>query len=91
MQAIADRSDSFELAPVHYFPDQNPSPPRCRQQYSENLQSRVTHSWWSLTPVRLFALLSRSYDCVTDFVHESASLAELVAGTPFPYIVKEVR
>jgi len=80
MQAIADRSDSSIGALYNYFPDKESVAATLRQQYSEDLHSRVklfTVESNKLSDVRF----AESFvDCITDFVQDRPAWLNLVAA-----------
>jgi AcrR family transcriptional regulator len=68
MQAIADRSDSSIGALYNYFPDKESVAATLRQQYSEDLQSRVKSLMVQSNNLSAVRFAESFIDCITDFV-----------------------
>ena len=80
MQAIADRSDSSIGALYNYFPDKESVAATLRQQYSEDLQSRVKSIMVESTNMSVVRFAESFFDCITDFVQDRPAWLNLVAA-----------
>ena len=79
MQAIADRSDSSIGALYNYFPDKESVAATLRQQYSEDLQSRVKSLMVESNNLSAVRFAESFIDCITDFVQDRPAWLNLVA------------
>jgi len=84
MQAIADRSDSSIGALYNYFPDKESVAATLREQYSEDLQSRVKSLMVESTNLSAVRFAEAFIDCITDFVQDRPAWLNLVAA-PVPF------
>jgi len=84
MQAIADRSDSSIGALYNYFPDKESVVATLRQQYSEDLQSRVKSLMVESNNLSAVRFAEAFIDCITDFVQDRPAWLNLVAA-PVPF------
>jgi AcrR family transcriptional regulator len=84
MQAIADRSDSSIGALYNYFPDKESVAATLRQQYSEDLQSRVKSLMVESNNLSAVRFAEAFIDCITDFVQDRPAWLNLVAA-PVPF------
>jgi len=80
MQAIADRSDSSIGALYNYFPDKESVAATLRQQYSEDLQSRVKSLMVESNNLSAVRFAESFIDCITDFVQDRPAWLNLVAA-----------
>jgi AcrR family transcriptional regulator len=79
MQAIADRSDSSIGALYNYFPDKESVAATLRQQYSEDLHSRVKLFMVESNKLSAVRFAESFIDCITDFVQDRPAWLNLVA------------
>jgi len=84
MQAIAERSDSSIGALYNYFPDKESVAATLRQQYSEDLQSRVKSLMEESNNQSAVRFAESFIDCITDFVQDRPAWLNLVAA-PVPF------
>ena len=84
MQAIADRSDSSIGALYNYFPDKESVAATLRQQYSEDLHSRVKSLMVESNNLSAVRFAESFIDCITDFVKDRPAWLNLVAP-PFSF------
>ena len=70
MQAIADRSDSSIGALYNYFPDKESVAATLRQQYAEDLQSRVKTLIVESNNLSAGRFAESFIDCILDFVQD---------------------
>ena len=80
MQAIADRSDSSIGALYNYFPDKESVAATLRQQYSEDLQSRVKSLMVESNNLSAVRFAESFIDCITDFVQDRPAWLNLVTA-----------
>ena len=80
MQAIADRSDSSIGALYNYFPDRESVAATLRQQYSEDLQSRVKSLMAESNNLSAVRFAESFIDCIIDFVKDQPAWLNLVAA-----------
>jgi AcrR family transcriptional regulator len=80
MQAIADRSDSSIGALYNYFPDKESVAATLRQQYSEDLHSRVKLFMVESNNLSAIRFAESFIDCITDFVQDRPAWLNLVAA-----------
>src|SRR5258708_29590853 len=80
MQAIADRSDSSIGALYNYFPDKESVAATLRQQYYEDLQSRVKSLMVESNNLSSVRFAESFIDCITDFVEDRPAWLNLVAA-----------
>jgi AcrR family transcriptional regulator len=80
MQAIAERSDSSIGALYNYFPDKESVAATLRQQYSEDLQSRVKSLMVESSNLSAVRFAESFIDCITDFVQDRPAWLNLVAA-----------
>ena len=80
MQAIADRSDSSIGALYNYFPDKESVAATLRQQYSEDLRSRVKSLMVQSNNLSAVRFAESFFDCITDFVQDRPAWLNLVAA-----------
>ena len=79
MQAIADRSDSSIGALYNYFPDKESVAATLRQQYSEDLHSRVKSLMFESNSLSAVRFAESFIDCIIDFVRDRPAWLNLVA------------
>jgi AcrR family transcriptional regulator len=80
MQAIADRSDSSIGALYNYFPDKESVAATLRQQYLEDLQSRVKSLIVESNKQSAVRFAESFIDCIIDFVQDRPAWLNLVAA-----------
>src|ERR1700740_2933175 len=80
MQAIAEPSDSSIGALYNYFPDKESVAATLRQQYSEDLQSRVRSLIAESNNLSAVRFAESVIDCITDFVQDRPAWLNLVAA-----------
>ena len=80
MQAIADRSDSSIGALYNYFSDKESVAVTLRQQYSEDLQSRVKSLMVQSNKLSAVRFAEAFIDCITDFVQDRPAWPNLFAA-----------
>jgi AcrR family transcriptional regulator len=80
MQAIAERSDSSIGALYNYFPDKESVAATLRQQYSEDLQSRVKSLMVESNHLSAVPFAESFIDCIIDFVQDRPAWLNLVAA-----------
>jgi AcrR family transcriptional regulator len=80
MQAIADRSDSSIGALYNYFPDKESVAATLRQQYSEDLRSRVKSLMVQSNNLSAVRFAESFIDCIVDFVRDRPAWPNLLTA-----------
>ena len=80
MQAIADRSDSSIGALYNYFPDKESVAATLRQQYAEDLQSRVKTLIVESNNLSAGRFAESFIDCIMNFVRDRPAWLNLAAA-----------